>query len=189
MVSVTLQTATNHVDLRVSPRPLLRECRLGKTTESEQLFANELGVYTTRTVKRVPDTEQKRADLVKGLQGTPWNRLAGRPAGRPRKTDPQATPVATSPVAKRKPNVRVKMRTSAAVRSRKTSILQSLMSSEFLVQQTPRTNRAHRRPDPQRPKMGALEATQPATTEHRSDRQLQLRADRWNKQIRVTDTT
>ena len=65
---------------------------LGKTTESdEHLFANEMEVHTTRTVKRVPDTEQKRADLVKGLQGTPWNRLAGRPAGRPRKTDPQAT--------------------------------------------------------------------------------------------------
>ena len=74
---------------------------LGKTTESdEHLFANEMEVHTTRTGKRVPDTEQKRADLVKGLQGTPWNRLAGRPAGRPRKTDPQATPVATSPVAK-----------------------------------------------------------------------------------------
>ena len=43
---------------------------------------------------------QKRADLVRGLQGTPWDRLAGRPVGRPRKTAPQATPVATPPVAK-----------------------------------------------------------------------------------------
>ena len=57
-------------------------------------------MYTTRTVKRVPDSEQKRADLVRSLQGTPWDRLAGRPAGRPRKTAPQATPVATPPVAK-----------------------------------------------------------------------------------------
>ena len=29
---------------------------------------NEMGVYTTRTVQRVPNTAQKRADLVKGLQ-------------------------------------------------------------------------------------------------------------------------
>ena len=73
---------------------------LGKTTESdEHLFPNELGVHTTRTVKRVPDSEQKRADLVRSLQGTPWDRLAGRLAGRPRKTAPQATPVATPPVA------------------------------------------------------------------------------------------
>ena len=43
---------------------------LGKTTESdEHLFANELGVYTTRTVKRVPDSERKRADFVRSLQG------------------------------------------------------------------------------------------------------------------------
>ena len=55
----------------------------GKTTESGELvFATETGVYTTRTVKRVPDTEQRRADLVKSLQGTPWDRLAGRPAAR-----------------------------------------------------------------------------------------------------------
>ena len=74
---------------------------LGKTTESdEHLFANEMGVYTTRTGKRVPDTELKRADLVKDLQGTPRNRLAGRLAGRLRKTAPQATPVQRPPVAK-----------------------------------------------------------------------------------------
>ena len=69
----------------------VRGVRLGKTTDT--------GVYTTRTVKRVPDTEQRRADLVKSLQGTPWDRLAGRPAGRPCKTAPQAPPVATRPVA------------------------------------------------------------------------------------------
>ena len=74
---------------------------LGKTTESnEHLFANEWGVYTTRTVKRVPDSEQKRAELVRSLQGTPWDRLAGRPARRPRKTALQATPFATPPAAK-----------------------------------------------------------------------------------------
>ena len=60
---------------------------LGETTESdEHLVATDTGVCTTRTVKRVPDTEQRRADLVKSLQGPPWDRLAGRPAGRPRKT-------------------------------------------------------------------------------------------------------
>ena len=53
----------------------------------------------TRTVKRGPDTEQRRADLVKSCQGTPWDRLARRPAGRPRKTAHQAPPVATPPAA------------------------------------------------------------------------------------------
>ena len=54
----------------------------GKTTESdEHLFATDTGVYTPRTVKGVPDSEQKRADLVKSLQGTSWDRLAGRQAG------------------------------------------------------------------------------------------------------------
>ena len=33
---------------------------LGRTTESdEHLFATDTGVYTTRTVKRVPDTQEK----------------------------------------------------------------------------------------------------------------------------------
>ena len=73
----------------------------GKNTESdEHLFANEMGVYTTRTRKRVPDSGQKRADLVRSLQGTPWDRLAGRPAGTPRKTAPQAPSVPTPPMAK-----------------------------------------------------------------------------------------
>ena len=79
----------------------VREIWLGKTTDSDgHLFASELGVYTTRAVKRVPDSEQKCADLVRSLHRTPWDRLAGRPAGRPRKTAPQATPVATPPAAK-----------------------------------------------------------------------------------------
>ena len=74
---------------------------LGKTTESdEHLFATDTGVYTTGTVKRVPNTEQRRADLVKSLQGTLWDRVAGRPAGRPRKTAPQAPTIATPRVAK-----------------------------------------------------------------------------------------
>ena len=73
----------------------VRGIRLGKTTASDaHLFATETGVYmyTTRTVKRVPHTQQRRADLVKSLQGTPRDRLQGRPAGRPRKTAPQAPP-------------------------------------------------------------------------------------------------
>ena len=36
---------------------------------------------------------------MKSLQGTPWDRLAGRPAGRPRKTAPQAPLVPTPPMA------------------------------------------------------------------------------------------
>ena len=50
-------------------------------------------------MKRVPGTEQRRADLVKSLQGTLVDSLAGRPAGRPGKTAPQALPVATPPEA------------------------------------------------------------------------------------------
>ena len=149
---------------------------------------NMMGVYTARTVKRVPDTERNRADLVKGLQGTPLDKFTGRPAGRPRKTAPQATLVATPPVAKEieRPSEDADERRSAKAQE----LLQhSLMSSEFLVQQTPKTNRAHRRPDPWRPKMGAPEASQLATTVRRSDRQLQLRVDRWNRQIRVADAT
>ena len=85
----------------VADARFVRGIWLGKTTESdERLFVNELGMYTARTVKRVPNSEQKRAELVRSLQGTPWDRLAGRPAGRPRKTAPQTTPVATPPVAK-----------------------------------------------------------------------------------------
>ena len=86
---------------------------LGKTTESdEHLFANELEVYTTKTVKRVPDSEQKRADLVRSLQGIPWDRFAGRP-------DRTRQLLKQRPLRHlqwpRKPNVRVKMRMSAAV--------------------------------------------------------------------------
>ena len=43
---------------------------LGKSTESdEHLFGNELGVYTTRTVKRVPDSERKTRKLGEKLAG------------------------------------------------------------------------------------------------------------------------
>ena len=74
---------------------------LGKTTESdEDLFATDTRVYITRMVKPVPEAEQRRRDLVKSLQGTPWRRLARRPAGRPRKTAPQAPLVATPPLTK-----------------------------------------------------------------------------------------
>ena len=116
---------------------------LGETTESdEHPFATNTGVYTTRTVKRVPDTQQRRADLLKSLQGTPWGRLAGRPAARRRKTNPQVCLLRHLHWPK-KVSVRVKMRMSAAVRRRKISILQqSLMSSQFLARQTPRTNGA-----------------------------------------------
>ena len=147
---------------------------LGKTTESDQhVFANELGVYTTRTVRRVPDTEQKRADLVKGLQGTPRNWLAGRAAGRPCKTAPDATPVATPPVAKETE------RPSEDADERR-----STKAEDFSPPAVPHVIRVLRAKDnenepssPWRPKMGALETTQPATV-RRSDRQLQLRAVR-----------
>ena len=73
----------------------IRGIWLGKTTESdEHLLATDTGVYISRTVKRVPDTEQRRGYLVNSLS------LQKRPAGRPRKTALQAPPVATPPVAK-----------------------------------------------------------------------------------------
>ena len=51
---------------------------LGMSKEYDgHLFATDTRVYTARTVKRVPDTEQKRADLVKSLQGTRWDRTPG----------------------------------------------------------------------------------------------------------------
>ena len=53
---------------------------LGKTLDSdEHLFGTDESVFTTRTVQRVPDSEQRRGDLVKHCQGTPWDRLASRP--------------------------------------------------------------------------------------------------------------
>ena len=130
-------------------------------------------MYTTRTVKRVPDTEQKRADLVKVLQGTPRNRLAGRAPGRPCKTAPDATPVATPPVAKETE------RPSEDADERR-----STKAEDFSPPAVPHVIRVLRATDtenepssPWRPKMGALETTQPATV-RRSDRQLQLRAVR-----------
>ena len=113
--------------------------RLGKTTESdEHLFATDTGVYTMRTVNRVPETEQRRAYLVKSLQGAPWDRLAGRPAGRPRKTAPPAPSVATPPVAKASERP-----SEDASERRKISLFRwSLMSFHFFVRQTRRTNRA-----------------------------------------------
>ena len=88
----------------------------------------------------------------------------------------------------RKVKGRVKMQASDAVRRCKIWILQqSFISSEFLAQQTPRTNRTHRHPDQWRPKMGALMTTQPATTVLKL--QLQLQAVRWNRQIGGEDNS
>ena len=76
----------------------------------------------------------------------------------------------------------------SAVRRRKISILQQfLVSSEFLAQQTPRMNRAQRQPDQRRPKMGALEKTQPATTILKL--QVRFRAVRRNRQIGGADNS
>ena len=59
---------------------------LGKTTESdEHLFANEMGVYTTRTVKRVPDTEQKDAS-----QNRSSSNVANTPCTRGNRTSEDA---------------------------------------------------------------------------------------------------
>ena len=78
----------------------VRGIRLGKNVNSdEHLLATDGGVYMTRTVKRVPETEQRRADLVKSCQGSLWDWVPMRPAGRPRKAAPQAPPVATPPAA------------------------------------------------------------------------------------------
>ena len=53
---------------------------LGQTLDSdEHLCGTDEGVFTTRTVKRVQDTEQRRGDVVKNCQGTPRDRLAGWP--------------------------------------------------------------------------------------------------------------
>ena len=76
---------------------------LGKTTESdERLFANELGVYTTRTVKRVSDTAATcRLNWKTAQDSSRCNARCDTSSG------------------KRKLNVRVKMRKSPAVRRRK----------------------------------------------------------------------
>ena len=74
----------------------MRGIWLGRTIQSdEHLFGSNEGVFTTRTVKRVPVTDQARTDLVKDLKGTPWDRYVGRPMGRPRKRGkaPQAMPI------------------------------------------------------------------------------------------------
>ena len=77
---------------------LVRGIWLGKTLDSdEHLFGTDEGVFTTRKVKRDPDSSQRRGDLVKKFQGTPWDRLAGKPVARPRKAPPQATPVVRPP--------------------------------------------------------------------------------------------
>ena len=112
----------------------------GETTESdEHLFATDTGVYTTRTVKA--------SRLGEKLAGNSVGQ-AGRPVGRPRRTALLAPSVPTLQWS-RKVKDRVKMQVSAAVRTRKISIL-----PEFLVQQSPRANRGHRHPDQRRPKMG-----------------------------------
>ena len=155
---------------------------LGKTTESdEHLFANE-------SVNRVPDTEQKRADLVKGLQGTPWNRLAGRPAARPRETAPQETAVATPPVAKET------VRPSEDADERRSAKAQDLILPAVpCVIRVPRAADTENEPTtssstlPETEDGGALEPTQPATTVRRSDRQLQL--PEWRTQRDVSEQT
>ena len=56
---------------------------LGKTTESgEHLFATDSGVYTTRTVRRVPDTEPRRADLVNSFARNAVGQACRTPGGK-----------------------------------------------------------------------------------------------------------
>ena len=157
---------------------------LGKTTESdEHLFATDTGVYTTRTVKRVTDTEERRADLVKSSQGTglqdgQWEGLA-RQLLKHRLLRHLLWPKQVSD--------RAKMQVSAAVRRRKISLLRwSLMSSELLVRQIRRTNQAQHL-DPWIRTMGALEGIQPVTITRRSDRQLLPRAVQMTERISVAN--
>ena len=156
-------------------RDLSVEYGFGKTTESdEQLFANELGVCTTRTVKRVPYTEQKRADLVKDLQGTPWDRLAGRPAGRPRKTTPQAPSVPTPPLAKEseRPSEDASERRSAQAQDVNIPavphVIPVLRAADTENEPISSSSRPMETEDG-----SAQKTTQPTTTVRKSDRQLQ----------------
>ena len=83
-------TVRIYVRQRRADARFVRRIWLGKTLYfDEHLSATDEGVFTTRTTKRVPDAEQRRGDLVNNCQGTPWDRLAGRPAGRPREAPPE----------------------------------------------------------------------------------------------------
>ena len=129
---------------------------------------------TRQTVKRVPISEQKRANLVRSFQGTPWDRLAGRPAGRPRRTAPQATPVATPPVAKEteRPSENADERDScrpSPSRSRHRE------RTNVIVIQT----NGDRRP-------GAPVTTQPATKPLKL--RFQFQTIRWNRQTQLADS-
>ena len=155
---------------------------LGKTTESdEHLFATDTGVYTTRTVTRVPDTEPRRADLVKSLQGTPRDGLAGRPAGRPCKTAPQAPPVATLPVAEasEQPSEDASERCSAKAQDLTPPVVPHVLPF-------PRAADSESEPSSASgPVDGALEWIQPVAITRRSHRRLRLRAVQMTERIRV----
>ena len=161
---------------------------LGKTAESdEHLFATDSGVYTTRTVTRVPDTEPRRADLVNSLQGTLWDRLAGRRAGRPRKTAPQAPPVATPPAVKASERLSedASERRSA---KRKTSLFwSSFMSSKFFAQQTDKENEPSSASGPTDTDRGGAHAN-PASDEDAQVRSwTPARAAQMTERIRATN--
>ena len=80
---------------------LIRGLWLGKTTESdEHLLANKLGVHTTRTVRRVPDTEQKRVRLGERFARNSVEQACRTPSGRTSQNRfLKRAPVATPPAA------------------------------------------------------------------------------------------
>ena len=148
--------------------------RVEQTTESdEHLFATDTGVHTTRIVKRVPDTEQRRADLAKSLQGSPWDRLPGRPAGRPRKTVlPSTARCDTSSCqASERPSEDASERSSAKVQD---------IAPPVVPRVIPVLRAADMENEP-------LMRIQPVTITRRSDRRPRLRAVQMTERIRVTN--
>ena len=74
---------------------LRRVCVLGKVVESgEHNFGTRGGTFTRRTVKRLPKCDRADRELILEFIGTPWDRKAEKPRGRPKnKTLPLILPL------------------------------------------------------------------------------------------------
>ena len=162
---------------------------LGKTTEShEHLFATDTREYTTRTVKRVPDTEQRRADLVKSFAKNAVQQACRTPSGKTSQDQLFKHRPLRHLQQPKQVSDRVKMQANAAVRMRKISFLQSVarvIPVPRAADKTRRMNRAQH-PDPRIPTTRALVRIGPVTITRRSDRGLRLRAVKMTERIRVT---
>ena len=90
---------------------------LGRAEETnEHVVGNELGVFLTRTVRRVPKGQRADGELLRSMRGVPWEPRQESKPGRPKKKPQKTATLLSSLPAERTPTKTVTTTTEDAAK-------------------------------------------------------------------------